>query len=114
VFVVNQHGKPLMPCCARKARLLLKQKQARVVRRTPFTIQLTAKGVSRFYKREMNLAKAFSLRIQWGCRPPLNPRAKRVAFLYGSSGYRQSIDQGVDAGYNNFCSLSRAAPMAAW
>jgi hypothetical protein len=42
--------------------------------------QLTAKGVSRFYKREMNLAKAFSLRIQWGCRPPLNPRAKRVAW----------------------------------
>jgi hypothetical protein len=61
VFVVNQHGQPLMPCCARKARLLLKQKQAKVVRRTPFTIQ----------------------------------------FLYGSYGYRQPIDQGVDAGYNN-------------
>ena len=29
-----------MPCSPRKARLLLKQKKAKVVRRTPFTIQL--------------------------------------------------------------------------
>ena len=58
VYVLNKHGKPLMPCKPRKARILLKEKKAKVVNRTPFTIQL----------------------------------------LYGSSGYRQLINFGVDAG----------------
>ncbi len=58
VYVLNQHGQPLMPCKPRKARLLLKQKKAKVVKRTPFTIQL----------------------------------------LHGSSGYKQKISLGVDAG----------------
>ena len=40
VFVLNKEGKPLMPCKPRKARLLLKEGKARVVNRTPFTIQL--------------------------------------------------------------------------
>jgi hypothetical protein len=52
------HGEPLMPCKPRKARLLLKEKKAKVVNRTPFTIQL----------------------------------------LYGSSGYKQPVNLGVDAG----------------
>ncbi|WP_020375102.1 RNA-guided endonuclease IscB [Sulfobacillus thermosulfidooxidans] len=58
VYVLNQHGQPLMPCSPRKARVLLKQNKAKVVNRTPFTIQL----------------------------------------LYGSSGYKQGISLGVDAG----------------
>ena len=58
VYVLNQHGKPLMPCSPRKARILLKSKKAKVVKREPFTIQL----------------------------------------LYGSSGYKQDITLGVDAG----------------
>ena len=41
VFVLNKRGKPLMPCSPAKARHLLKEKKAIVVRRTPFTIQLT-------------------------------------------------------------------------
>ena len=40
VYVLNQHGKPLMPCKPRKARILLRYKKARVVQKTPFTIQL--------------------------------------------------------------------------
>jgi len=40
-FVLNQRGKPLMPCSPRKARFLLKANKAKVVKRTPFTIQLT-------------------------------------------------------------------------
>jgi hypothetical protein len=47
-----------MPCKPRKARLLLKEGKAKVIKRTPFTIQL----------------------------------------LYGSSGYKQKINLGVDAG----------------
>ena len=47
-----------MPCCSVKARILLKQKEANVIRREPFTIQL----------------------------------------LYGSSGYKQPITLGIDAG----------------
>ena len=58
VYVVNKHGKPLMPCTARKARLLLKQKKAKVLKKEPFTIQL----------------------------------------LYGSTGYKQDITLGIDAG----------------
>jgi len=41
VYVLNQRGKPLMPTGPRKARILIKQGKAKVVRRTPFTIQLT-------------------------------------------------------------------------
>lgn len=58
VFVLNKHGDPLMPCNPRKARLLLKQKKAVVVKQMPFTIRL----------------------------------------LYGSSGYKQPVSLGVDAG----------------
>ncbi len=58
VFVLNCHGKPLMPCKPRKARLLLKSGKAKVVKMVPFTLQL----------------------------------------LYGSSGYKQEVSLGVDAG----------------
>lgn len=57
-YVLNQHGRPLMPCSPAKARHLLKNGKAKLARRTPFTIQL----------------------------------------LHGSSGYKQSITLGVDAG----------------
>jgi len=40
VCVLNQRGKPLMPCSQRKARLLLKAKKAKRVGHRPFTIQL--------------------------------------------------------------------------
>jgi len=58
VYVLNKHGEPLMPCKPSKARKLLKDGKAKVVRKEPFTIQL----------------------------------------LYGSSGYKQPITLGVDAG----------------
>ena len=40
VYVLNMRGKPLMPTNPRKARKLLEQGRAIVVKRTPFTIQL--------------------------------------------------------------------------
>jgi hypothetical protein len=58
VYVLNCHGEPLMPCHSRKARLLLQEGKAKVVRMVPFTIQL----------------------------------------LYGSSGYKQEVSLGIDAG----------------
>ena len=58
VYVLNKYNKPLMPCSPRKARLLLKQNKAVVIRKTPFTIKL----------------------------------------LYGSSGYKQPINLGIDTG----------------
>ena len=58
VYVLNRHGEPLMPCQPRKARLLLKEGKAKVVKMVPFTLQL----------------------------------------LYGSSGYKQAVSLGVDAG----------------
>jgi hypothetical protein len=58
VYVLNKNGIPLMPCKPQKARKLLKQGKAKVVRHTPFTVQLK----------------------------------------YGSSGYKQPVVLGVDAG----------------
>ncbi|MFD3450132.1 RNA-guided endonuclease IscB [Microbacteriaceae bacterium 4G12] len=58
VFVKNKHGKSLMPCRPRKARMLLKEKKAKIISYQPFTIQL----------------------------------------LYGSSGYTQETQVGVDLG----------------
>ena len=58
VYVLNRNEKPLMPCKAVKARILLKQGKAKIIRKEPFTIQL----------------------------------------LYGSSGYKQDVTLGVDAG----------------
>lgn len=40
VYVLNKRGEPLMPTYPRKARILLKEGKAKVVQRTPFTIQL--------------------------------------------------------------------------
>lgn len=40
VFVLNRHGKPLMPCHPARARQLLKTGEAEVVKRTPLTIRL--------------------------------------------------------------------------
>jgi len=58
VYVLNKYGHPLMPTSPAKARKLLKQNKAIVIKREPFTIQL----------------------------------------IYGSSGYKQDIILGVDAG----------------
>ena len=40
VYVLNKKGKPLMPCSARKARVLLREGKAKVIKKTPFTIKL--------------------------------------------------------------------------
>lgn len=40
VYVINQHGKPLMPCKPSKAKKLLRAKKAKVIKHNPFTIQL--------------------------------------------------------------------------
>lgn len=40
VYVLNMYGKPLMTTTPRKCRILLRDKKAKVVKRTPFTIQL--------------------------------------------------------------------------
>src|SRR5713101_4191730 len=58
VYMLNCHGQPFMPCQPRKARLLLKEGKAKVVRMVPFSLQL----------------------------------------LYGSSGYKQEVSLGIDAG----------------
>ena len=40
VYVLNKHGKPLMPCKPRKARILLRDGKAKAIKKIPFTIQL--------------------------------------------------------------------------
>ncbi len=41
VYVLSKNGKPLMPTNSGNARLMLRQGKAKVIKRTPFTIQLT-------------------------------------------------------------------------
>lgn len=53
-YVLNKHGKPLMPCSPGKARRLLKEGKARVVSREPFTIKLLYGSSG--YKQEVKLA----------------------------------------------------------
>ena len=48
VFVLAPDAKPLMPTTPRRARMWLKQKRARVVNRTPFTIQLRFEPSGRY------------------------------------------------------------------
>lgn len=52
-YVLNQNSKPLMPCKPSRARKLLKQNKAKVVKIEPFTIQLL-QG-SRGYKQTITL-----------------------------------------------------------
>lgn len=52
-YVLNKHGKPLMPCSAGKARRLLKEGNAKVVSREPFTIKLLYGSSG--YKQEVKL-----------------------------------------------------------
>ena len=40
VFVINRNNRPLMPCSPKKARILLKENKAIVVKKNPFTIKL--------------------------------------------------------------------------
>ena len=40
MYVINKNGNPLMPCKEAKARHLLRDKKAKVVKKIPFTIQL--------------------------------------------------------------------------
>src|SRR5215470_6068534 len=54
VYVLNCHGQPLMPCRPRKARLLLKAGNAKVVKMVPFTIQLRYGSAG--YKQDVSLA----------------------------------------------------------
>lgn len=53
VFVRNINNEPLMPCSNVIARLLLKQKKAKCIKRTPFTIKLNYKTTS--YVQELTL-----------------------------------------------------------
>ena len=53
VYVLHKDGTPLMPCKPVIARLLLKQGKAKVVRRTPFTIQLKYDSTS--YTQDLTL-----------------------------------------------------------
>ena len=54
VYVLSKNGQPIMPTKNHaKVRLLLKSGKAKVVKRTPFTIQLT--GVSKTYIQDITL-----------------------------------------------------------
>jgi len=51
VYVINYDGKPLMPCSNVIARLLLKSRKAKVLRRKPFTIKLLYKPKTEYTQK---------------------------------------------------------------
>lgn len=53
VYVINKNGQPLMPCKPQKARKLLKEGKATVVKHEPFIIKL--KYGSTGYKQPVTL-----------------------------------------------------------
>ena len=53
VFVINKHGKALMPCKPRKARILLRDGKAKVLKKEPFTIQLLYGSTG--YKQDISI-----------------------------------------------------------
>ena len=53
VYVLNKNNEPLMPCKPAKARKLLNNKNAKVIHRKPFTIQLLYGSSG--YKQEISL-----------------------------------------------------------
>ena len=53
VFVINKHGKALMPCKPRTARKLLTQRKAKPIKKEPFTIQLLYGSTG--YKQDVSL-----------------------------------------------------------
>ena len=53
VFVINKHGEALMPCKPRKAKILLRDGKAKVIKQNPFTIQL--KHGTSGYKQKLTL-----------------------------------------------------------
>ena len=70
VYVINKNGNPLMPCKPAKARHLLRDKKAKVVKRKPFTIQLLwdcAKSNPRLRLREENVQEV-RCGIDKGCK----------------------------------------------
>lgn len=90
VYVINKHGRPLMPCSPAKARHLLDAGKAKVKKRTPFTIQLVygssgytqevilgvdagskTIGVSALTKKEeLFAANVIPGMMWWTCCPP--------------------------------------------
>lgn len=53
VFVLNKHGEALMPCSPRKARILLRDEKAKIIKKVPFTIQLLYGSTG--YKQALSL-----------------------------------------------------------
>ncbi len=51
VYVINYNDKPLMPCSNVIARLLLKSKKAKVIKREPFTIKLLYKPKTEYVQK---------------------------------------------------------------
>ena len=55
VYVLNKRGKGLMPCCSAVARLLLKQKKAKVKMTMPFIIQLNYETTEYSQHQKLNV-----------------------------------------------------------
>ena len=66
VYVLNKHSESLMPCSPGKARLLLKQQKAHVIKRTPFTIKLLYGVTVRPVTVRQDLIIAFTASIKDG------------------------------------------------
>lgn len=96
VYVLNRHGRPLMPCGPRKARVLLEEGRAKVVRRVPFTIRLIY-GSSGYRQkvyagRDRGLTQGVSACREDGrvlLRMQVTGRKEILELIYGRACYRR-------------------------
>jgi len=80
VFVVDAERRPLMPCTPARARIILKQGKAAVLRRFPFTLRL---------KEAKPTARTFPLRLK--IDPGSNDGKRRFLPMRDRRGIRAAI-----------------------
>lgn len=91
VFVLAPDEKTLMPTTPRRARMWLKQKRARIVNRTPFTIQLCFEPSSRHAQRAKVGVDTGSKTV--GVAAVANSQALYQAEISLRTGIKRSMDQ---------------------
>src|SRR5699024_4699599 len=89
VFVINKHGKALMPCKPRKSRILLRDGKAKVHKKEPFTIQLLYGSTG--YKHDISIG------IDSGQRQiGLAVTSQEKVLFQGDVEIRQAVKQLID------------------
>ena len=90
VFVKSMRGKALMPCSPRKARVLLKEKKAKVEGYNPFTIRLTVPTGETVQKTDVGVDQGM-------CHIGIAVTSGKKVFAKGHIDFRQDVSELLEA-----------------